>query len=118
MTRPCPFCGVSEFPDGLTYGHKEGCFFDLVLRLDIISEQEYGEAFDRRTETLSSAVASMLQDNRLQFTRAAWDELGVVTSVNRIYMEEGELRYCSWDGTRSVYMPTIEDVAATDWRVL
>jgi hypothetical protein len=116
MTRPCPFCGESKLT-GLTHGHKEGCFFDLMLFRGI-SEQEHNEAFDRRVETLSSAVAIMQQDNRLQFTRADWDSLGVATAFNRVLIQDGELIYCTWDGVQDEYRPTLEDIAATDWRVL
>lgn len=115
MTRSCPFCGESELI-GLTHGHKEGCFFDLMLRRGI-SDQEYNEAFDSRLETLSSAVAIMQQDNRLQFTRSAWDKFGVVVSGNRICIEGQRMVYCTWDGHKTEYRPTLEDIAATDWRL-
>ena len=68
--------------------------------------------------TLSSAVTIMQHDNRLQFTRSAWDPFGVIVSCNRIYIRDGKLIYCTYDGTEDAFTPQIEDLAATDWRVL
>ena len=47
ISPPCPFCGVSEFPDGLTQGHKEDCVFKLLQRRGV-SEEELRSAFSRR----------------------------------------------------------------------
>jgi hypothetical protein len=103
-TKPCPFCGESQLQE-LTHGHKEGCFFDLMLRRGF-SDHDYDEAWNlRRADTP-------------QFTRAAWDSLGVVVSSNRIYLKGGRWIYCTWDGVESEFRPTLEDIEATDWRVL
>lgn len=45
--KPCPFCGVSELPDGLTIGHSEGCFFDLLERRGV-SQEELNTAWNSR----------------------------------------------------------------------
>lgn len=89
MTRPCPICGVSEFPDGFV--ENDGLDFHDVL---------------------------LLLEDGVTLTRAAWDTLGVATSFNRVFMQDGKLTYCTWDGVQDEYRPNQEDLFASDWRVI
>ena len=116
MTRPCPFCGESEL-NGLTHGHKEACFFDLLLRRGI-SEAEYESAWNRRSfdGTFSSIVETTRSIPLSQFTRKKWDQWGGINSMyTRVYVLNEGLRVCSWDGVDDVFIPTLEDLIAVDW---
>jgi len=45
--KPCPFCGLRDFADGLTTGHEAGCFFDL-LETRGVSQEELNTAWNSR----------------------------------------------------------------------
>ena len=122
--RPCPFCGVKTFPDGLTYGHAEGCFFDLQWRRGV-SEAEYQAAWEHDPELsvenadgLDFHDVLLLLEDGVTLSRSAWDSFGVPTAANRIFMKGETLIYCTWDGVEDEFRPRQDDLFASDWKVV